>query len=159
MRYTSIVLSITLLACEQSKSEVEDTGLDPIEEPSAEPSGEETGDTEDTDTEDTDTDDTETQDPDDVDQDGDGYSVNDGDCDDDDASLNLTDAMAMAALVRVTATIKTTPSTMVLKKSVMDKQMTVWVQSCNRQTFQKEKKTTTKMVLPYVQETVMMLTQ
>ena len=92
MRYTSIVLSMTLLACEQTKSEVEDTGLDPVEEPSAEPGDEETGDTEETDTEDTDTEDTETQDPDDVDQDGDGYSVNDGDCDDEDPSLNLTDA-------------------------------------------------------------------
>ena len=92
MRYTSIVLSMTLLACEQTKSEVEDTGLDPVEEPSAEPGDEETGDTEETDTEDTDTEDTETQDPDDVDQDGDGYSVNDGDCDDEDSSLNLTDA-------------------------------------------------------------------
>ena len=92
MRSTSILLTLTLLACEQIKPEVNDTGLDPVDEPSAEPSDEDTGDTEETDTEDTDTEDTETQDPDDVDQDGDGYSINDGDCDDSDSSLNLTDA-------------------------------------------------------------------
>ena len=40
MRYSSIVLSLTLIACEQTKPENEDTGLDPVEEPSAEPSSE-----------------------------------------------------------------------------------------------------------------------
>ena len=95
MRYSSIVLSLSLFACGETKPEETDTGLDPVEEPSGEPSTEETGDTEETDTQDTDTQDTEetdTQDPDDADQDGDGYSVNDGDCNDLDASLNPTDA-------------------------------------------------------------------
>ena len=90
MSSCSLVLSLSLIACGETKPEAEDTGL----EPTVEPSGEDT-DTEDTnDTEDTqDTQDTEdTEDPNEVDQDGDGYSLNDGDCNDLDASLNLNDA-------------------------------------------------------------------
>lgn len=91
MRTPSIVLVLSLIACGETKPEDTDTGLDVQE-----PSGEDTDDTDDTqdtdDTDDTDdTNDTDTQDPDDVDQDGDGYSVNDGDCNDLDASLNLND--------------------------------------------------------------------
>ena len=67
MRSTSMLLTLTLLACEQIKPEVTDTGLNSVDEPR----DEEETDTEDQ-TKDTDSQDTETQDPNDVDQDGDG---------------------------------------------------------------------------------------
>ena len=62
-----------MFGCEQFKP-FEDEPVDPITDP------EDTGETENT------------QDPDELDEDGDGYSINDGDCDDSDSSMNLDDA-------------------------------------------------------------------
>jgi hypothetical protein len=68
---------------------VEDTG-DTIDTGDTEDTDTEDTDTEDTDTDDTDTDDTDTDEPDpnDIDDDLDGFSENEGDCDDSDSTFN-----------------------------------------------------------------------
>ena len=98
-----LLSTLALVACgEKDTDENTDTGVaedtGTVEETDIEETDPEETDTEETDTEETDTEETDTQDTDteidplDVDDDGDGYTENEGDCNDADAALNPADA-------------------------------------------------------------------
>jgi hypothetical protein len=101
-----LLSALALVACgEKDTDETTDTGVaedtavtedtGTVEETDTEETDTEETDTEETDTEETDTQDTGTEtDPLDVDDDGDGFTENEGDCDDTDAALNPADGDA-----------------------------------------------------------------